>query len=107
MYYVFPGQKVQDISTLWIGLFGTVSSFATAFLVIPIITYMSSKIGKRNAFIISILISTVGYIMKWWAFQYAIETPWLMFIPLPLISFGIGGLFTLMMSMTADVCDLR
>jgi len=29
-----------------------------------------------------------------------------MFLPLPLISFGIGGLFTLMMSMTADVCDL-
>ena len=105
MYYVFPGQAVQDISTLWIGLFGTVSSFATAFLVIPVITYMSGKIGKRNAFIISILISTVGYILKWWAFQYAVETHWLMFVPLPFISFGIGGLFTLMMSMTADVCD--
>jgi GPH family glycoside/pentoside/hexuronide:cation symporter len=105
MYYVFPGQQVQDVSTLWIGLFGTVSSFATAFLIIPIITFMSGKFGKRNAFIISILISTVGYIFKWWAFQYAIETHWLMFVPLPLISFGIGGLFTLMMSMTADACD--
>ena len=29
----------------------------------------------------------------------------MMFLPLPLMSFGIGGLFTLMMSMTADVCD--
>jgi GPH family glycoside/pentoside/hexuronide:cation symporter len=29
-----------------------------------------------------------------------------MFMPLPLMAFGIGGLFTLMMSMTADVCDL-
>ena len=29
-----------------------------------------------------------------------------MFMPLPLMVFGIGGLFTLMMSMTADVCDL-
>ena len=27
-------------------------------------------------------------------------------MPIPLMSFGIGGLFTLMMSMTADVCDL-
>jgi len=105
MYYVFPGQKVQDISTLWIGLFGTVSSFATAFLVIPIITSMSVRLGKRNAFIISTLISIAGYILKWWAFRYSIETHWLMFVPLPLISFGIGGLFTLMMSMTADVCD--
>ena len=30
----------------------------------------------------------------------------MIFIPLPLIAFGIGGLFTLMMSMTADICDL-
>jgi GPH family glycoside/pentoside/hexuronide:cation symporter len=29
-----------------------------------------------------------------------------MFMPLPLLAFGIGGLFTIMMSMTADVCDL-
>ena len=34
------------------------------------------------------------------------ENPWLMFMPIPFLSFGIGGLFTLMMSMTADVCDL-
>jgi GPH family glycoside/pentoside/hexuronide:cation symporter len=30
----------------------------------------------------------------------------MIFLPIPLMSFGIGGLFTLMMSMTADVCDL-
>ena len=27
-------------------------------------------------------------------------------MPIPLMAFGLGGLFTLMMSMTADVCDL-
>ena len=75
----------------------------TAFLVIPIITYMSTKIGKKNAFIISTLISIVGYVLKWWGFHPGL--PWMMFLPLPLMSFGIGGLFTLMMSMTADVCD--
>jgi GPH family glycoside/pentoside/hexuronide:cation symporter len=75
----------------------------TAILVIPIITYMSTKIGKKNAFIVSTLISIVGYALKWWGFSP--ENPWLMFLPLPLMSFGIGGLFTLMMSMTADVCD--
>jgi len=30
----------------------------------------------------------------------------MMFIPLPFFAFGIGGLFTIMMSMTADICDL-
>ena len=29
-----------------------------------------------------------------------------MFMPIPFMAFGLGGLFTLMMSMTADVCDL-
>ena len=29
-----------------------------------------------------------------------------MFVPIPLYAFGIGGLFTIMMSMTADICDM-
>ena len=60
--------------------------------------------GKRTAFIISTALSIVGYILKWWAFDPG--NPWLIFMPIPLMAFGIGGLFTLMMSMTADVCDL-
>lgn len=65
---------------------------------------MAAKYGKKQAFVISTVLSIVGYIMKWWGFSP--ENPWLMFLPLPLMSFGMGGLFTLMMSMTADVCDL-
>ena len=34
------------------------------------------------------------------------QQSYLMFVPIPLFAFGIGGLFTLMMSMTADICDL-
>lgn len=64
---------------------------------------MSTKIGKKKAFIVSTLISIVGYVLKWWGFSPG--HPMLMFLPLPLMTFGIGGLFTLMMSMTADVCD--
>jgi GPH family glycoside/pentoside/hexuronide:cation symporter len=65
---------------------------------------MSNRWGKRNAFLISTIISIVGYVFKWWGFNPG--NPWLMFIPIPFMVFGIGGLFTLMMSMTADVCDL-
>ena len=88
----------------WPAWFGTVSALATAILVIPIITYISQKIGKKRTFILSTLLSIIGYAIKWWGFNPA--NPYLMFLPVPLISFGIGGLFTLMMSMTADVCDL-
>lgn len=102
IYYLFNGDSVA--AGQWPAWFGTVSSLATAFLVIPVITYMGTKIGKKKAFIIATLISMVGYALKWWGFNP--ENPYLMFLPIPLMSFGIGGLFTLMMSMTADVCDL-
>jgi len=102
IFYLFQGDTTA--AGHWPAWFGTVSALATAFLVIPIITVISMKVGKKNAFIISTLISMVGYGLKWWGFNPA--NPYLMFLPLPLISFGIGGLFTLMMSMTADVCDL-
>ncbi len=102
IFYLFNGDT--NAAGYWPAWFGTISAVATAFLVIPIITYISTKVGKKNAFIIATLISLVGYTLKWWGFNPS--NPWLMFIPIPLMSFGIGGLFTLMMSMTADVCDL-
>jgi len=102
VYYLFNGDKVA--AGTWPAWFGTVSALATAFMVIPIVTKMSEKWGKKNAFIIATLISIIGYGLKWWGFNP--ENPWLMFMPIPFLSFGIGGLFTLMMSMTADVCDL-
>jgi len=44
--------------------------------------------------------------MSWFSMDTAQGGPWLMFLPIPFMAFGLGGLFTLMMSMTADVCDL-
>lgn len=102
VYYIFNG-SFGDAGQ-WPAWFGTISALATAFLVIPIVTFISQKTGKKNAFVISTVISMIGYSLKWICFNPT--NPWLMFLPLPLISFGIGGLFTLMMSMTADVCDL-
>lgn len=102
VFYLFKG-NYGDAGT-WPAWFSTISAVATAFLIIPVVTFMSGKLGKRNAFILSTAISIVGYGLKWFGFDPS--NPWLMFMPIPLMSFGIGGLFTLMMSMTADVCDL-
>ncbi len=102
VYYMFNG-SFGDAGN-WPAWFSTVTAIVTAFLVIPIISSLANKYGKRKAFIISTIISILGYILKWWGFNPA--NPWLIFMPVPLMAFGIGGLFTLMMSMTADVCDL-
>jgi len=88
----------------WPAWFGTVSALATCFLVIPVIIFMSMRLGKKNTFILTQAISLIGYAMFWWFFQPG--NPVMMLVPIPFFSFGIGGLFTLMTSMTADVCDL-
>lgn len=102
VFYMFNGD--YGLAGHWPAWFSTVSAIATAFLIIPIISQIANRLGKRKAFIISTVISIIGYIIKWWGFNP--DNPWLIFMPIPLMAFGIGGLFTLMMSMTADVCDL-
>ncbi len=102
IFHLFSGST--DAAGHWPAWFGTVSSIATAFLVIPVVSKISQRIGKRKAFFVATGLSIIGYALKWWGFDP--ENPYLMFMPIPFLSFGIGGLFTLMMSMTADVCDL-
>ncbi|WP_397446870.1 MFS transporter [Polaribacter sp. R77954] len=146
VFYMYSGS--YELAGTWPAWFNTINAMITAFIVIPIISKMASKWGKRQAFIISTIISIIGYILKWWGFDKDLnstfnqtsfgetlnagvssifstinpfldsvgmswfsidpgsEVPWLIFLPIPFFAFGMGGLFTLMMSMTADVCDL-
>ncbi|MEH6592395.1 MAG: MFS transporter [Halioglobus sp.] len=101
IYYVFAGD--QELGAEYAGWSGTVSAFGT-FFVIFFISWLSTKIGKRRAFFVSTGVSMVGYALKW--FCYTPQYPLLLLVPAPLIAFGLGGLFTLMGSMIADVCDL-
>ncbi|UCD61927.1 MAG: MFS transporter [Flavobacteriaceae bacterium] len=102
VYYLFGGDA--GAAGVWPTLFGSVGALATTFIVIPIITFMSKKMGKKKAFIVSQAISVLGYIMLW--FLFIPGKPYMFIIALPFFAFGIGSLFTLMMSMTADVIDL-
>ncbi len=146
VFYMYSGS--YELAGTWPAWFNTINAMITAFLVIPIISKMANKWGKKKAFIISTALSIVGYLLKWWGFDKELnskfnetglgkglnsgigsifeslnpildnigmswftidpgsEIPWLIFVPIPLFAFGMGGLFTLMMSMTADVCDL-
>jgi GPH family glycoside/pentoside/hexuronide:cation symporter len=72
--------------------------------VIFFITWLGTKIGKRRAFFVSTGISMLGYGMKW--FAYDPRYPLLILLPTPFLAFGLGGLFTLMGSMMADVVDV-
>ena len=101
IYYVFGGD--QELGAEYAGWSGTVGAVST-FCVIFLVTWLSTKIGKRRTFFIAISISMFGYALKW--FCYNPEIPWLLLVPAPFMAFGLGALFTLMGSMIADVCDL-
>ena len=101
IYYVFGGDT--DAGAAFVGHTGLLGAVSTL-LVIIFVTWLGTKIGKRRTFFVSTGISMVGYALKW--FCYNPDLPWLLLLPAPLMAFGLGGLFTLMPSMIADVVDL-
>jgi GPH family glycoside/pentoside/hexuronide:cation symporter len=102
LHYLFAGDEAAV--GVWPALHGSVGALVTTFLVIPIVAAASKRLGKKTTFIVSQAISIIGYILFW--FLFVPGKPWLFLYALPFHSFGIGGLFTLMMSMTADICDI-
>lgn len=125
VYYMYKGS--YEAAGTVPAFFSIIGAVLTAFMVIPIVTILADKFGKRKAFMISTAISILGYMLKWWGFsevdeqsiilfkgaaihigvvRFPLEIPLMMLLPVPFMAFGLGGLFTLMMSMTADVCDL-
>ncbi|WP_420573708.1 MFS transporter [Kordia sp.] len=102
VYYLFNGNAGD--AGIWPTLFGSLGALITTFAVIPIVTWMSKRMEKKKAFLISQGISIFGYILLW--FLFVPGKPYMFIYALPFFSFGIGSLFVLMMSMTADVIDL-
>ena len=76
IYYVFGGD--QKLGAEYAGYSGTLGAIST-FVVIVIVTWMATKIGKRRAFFVSTGLSMLGYGLKW--FCYNPEIPWLLLLP--------------------------
>ncbi|MCU0447213.1 MAG: MFS transporter [Microscillaceae bacterium] len=102
VHYLFNGSAAA--AGIWTPIFGSVGALVTTFVVIPTVAAMSKSMGKKKAFLISQGISIIGYILLW--FLFIPGKPYMFIFALPFFSFGIGSLFTLMMSMTSDVIDL-
>lgn len=99
-YYVFSGDDA--LAGKLYGTFGTVTGLCTIG-VIGLTAVLAKRLGKREAFRLTITLSIIGYALKW--IGYNRETPYLLLIAAPLVAFGPGSLFTLMGSMISDVCD--
>ena len=102
VYKLFNGDA--GASGIWVSMFGCLGALVTTFIVIPSVAWISKKMGKKKAFMLSQSISLLGYILLY--FLFIPGKPWMYILALPFFSFGIGSLFTIMMSMTADVIDI-
>ncbi len=101
IFYVSGGDT--DMGARYMGLFGTINTAATLGAIV-LVTWLSSKYGKRRTFMLATSVTLVGSLLKW--FCYDPMAPWKVLLPAPLMAVGMGALFTLMGSMIADVCDM-
>ena len=100
-YYIFAGDLEAGAAHN-----GAVDSLRIlfSFVAVAVVAWFATRIGKRKMFGIAIGLAALGYGLKW--FLYNPEAPWLLYFAAPLMAFGLGGLFTLMPSMVADVVDM-
>ncbi len=101
IFYVSGGDT--DMGAKYMGLFGTINTASTLGAIV-VVTWISSKLGKRKTFMLATFVTLLGSLLKW--FCYDPLAPWKVLLPAPLMAVGMGGLFTLMGSMIADVCDM-
>lgn len=100
IYYIYGGdQGASSILLGWSGTLATVLGIAF----VPLVTWMGTKLGKRQAFMTCAGLAFVGCILKWWCYQPTM--PYINLIPGPFIGIGFSALWILMSSMMADVCD--
>jgi GPH family glycoside/pentoside/hexuronide:cation symporter len=101
IYYVMAGNEAEGAK--WAGVAGTVGAVAN-FAIVAFMAWWATRVGKKKALMTGIGLSVIGFALKWVCYNPA--APWMVVIPAPLISFGLGSLFTIIPSMIADVCDV-
>ncbi len=100
VYYIFGGD-LKAASTV-LGVSGTVYH-ASCIASVPLIAWTSTKLGKKSALLIFLVLAALGSSLKWWLFTP--DNPWLQLITVVLIAPGLSGVWRLLSSMTADVTD--
>ncbi|MGC8862221.1 MAG: MFS transporter [Armatimonadota bacterium] len=101
IFYIFGGDRAAAAT-----MSGIAGTFYTAMgtISIPFTSCIAAWLDKKRTLLLSLLLTTVGYVSIWWLYTPA--NPWLQFIPLVLIGPAWNICTVIMPSMVADVCDL-
>jgi glycoside/pentoside/hexuronide:cation symporter, GPH family len=100
IYYVAEGDTLLGAKLAGIG--GSIGTVA-AFVSIPLLTWISTRIGKVVTLGICIGLIGIGSLLSWWL--YTPTSPYLQMITYPFMVMGDMGFWLFITSMKADICD--
>ncbi|MHB9037414.1 MAG: MFS transporter [Armatimonadota bacterium] len=100
LYYVFNGNR--EAAATMCGWGGTVSTLI-GLLSMPFVAVLANKVGKKQAVLLGLAFTALGYLSIWWC--YTPKYPWLQLAPNLFIGPAWFCCLTLIPSMTADICD--
>ena len=101
IYYVYGGDKKAAATVLGFG--GMLYHLSGGIAAAPLISWLSSKFGKKKTLLGGLVLATVGAASKF--FTYTPDMPYLQLLSLFLMSPGLSCLWILTSSMVADICD--
>jgi GPH family glycoside/pentoside/hexuronide:cation symporter len=99
--HVFNGNK-EGFSSLQIWM--SIAFGVAGMLWSPVIAFIGTHLGKKNAFLLSLSLCLMGVISSW--FLYNPANPYLMIIQSVLVSIGNCGAWVMSSSILGDICDL-
>ncbi len=100
IYYVCGGSEKEGATIMALG--GTIYGLA-GLLTVPLLTFVSGRIGKKKTLIWGLSLAFLGVLLKW--FTYTPEHPYLQFITLAFMAPSLQALWMLTPSIVADICD--
>ena len=101
VYYVYGGNK-EGVAKL--DMYANFAFQGAGFALIPVITALSRRIGKKTTLILGLCTVSMAYGTSW--FCYTPEYPYLQLLTLALAAPGLSCMWILTSAMMADICDM-
>jgi glycoside/pentoside/hexuronide:cation symporter, GPH family len=101
VYYVYGGNK-ESVAKL--DMYANFAFQGAGIALIPAITALSRRIGKKRTLITGLCMVSVAYGTSW--FCYTPNYPYLQLVTLALAAPGLSCMWTLASAMMADICDM-
>ena len=99
-YYVYGGDKAAAAKLIGVS---QTAGMIISMISIPVFCFLSRKLGKTRALVVNLSVLLVATLSKWVLVNP--EHPWWMIINAALIGPGVTGVWLLLPSMQADICD--